>query len=101
MMSHSVVTSPPDSSSPAAATAPRSAPTLKILAASNPAIAKPTNQVGNFRRKAMPRPTPVCSAIREHSSWTALRSEEHTSELQSPYDLVCRLLLEKKKTKHT
>src|SRR5207248_9140316 len=27
----------------------------------------------------------------------ALRSEEHTSELQSPYDLVCRLLLEKKK----
>src|SRR5207248_10780986 len=27
----------------------------------------------------------------------ARRSEEHTSELQSPYDLVCRLLLEKKK----
>src|SRR6266705_5569525 len=29
------------------------------------------------------------------------RSEEHTSELQSPYDLVCRLLLEKKKNKKT
>src|SRR5438094_4473927 len=29
----------------------------------------------------------------------ATRSEEHTSELQSPYDLVCRLLLEKKKKK--
>src|SRR5438094_4621993 len=28
------------------------------------------------------------------------RSEEHTSELQSPYDLVCRLLLEKKKNRH-
>src|SRR5207248_11445943 len=27
---------------------------------------------------------------------SSLRSEEHTSELQSPYDLVCRLLLEKK-----
>src|SRR5207248_5324442 len=27
------------------------------------------------------------------------RSEEHTSELQSPYHLVCRLLLEKKKNK--
>src|SRR5437867_342860 len=27
------------------------------------------------------------------------RSEEHTSELQSPYDLVCSLLLEKKKGK--
>src|SRR5256885_4544065 len=28
------------------------------------------------------------------------RSEEHTSELQSPCNLVCRLLLEKKKTSH-
>src|SRR6202521_3818045 len=28
-----------------------------------------------------------------------LRSEEHTSELQSPQNLVCRLLLEKKKKK--
>src|SRR5256885_10478625 len=27
------------------------------------------------------------------------RSEEHTSELQSPCNLVCRLLLEKKKTR--
>src|SRR2546426_4298185 len=37
------------------------------------------------------------------SNWLAsigedLRSEEHTSELQSPCNLVCRLLLEKKKT---
>src|SRR5690348_16176060 len=31
----------------------------------------------------------------------ALRSEEHTSELQSPVHLVCRLLLEKKKKKPT
>src|SRR6266705_6811871 len=29
----------------------------------------------------------------------AVRSEEHTSELQSPYDLVCRHLLEKNKKK--
>src|SRR5256885_11632929 len=28
------------------------------------------------------------------------RSEEHTSELQSPCNLVCRLLLEKKKNSH-
>src|SRR5205807_4695973 len=28
------------------------------------------------------------------------RSEEHTSELQSPCNLVCRLLLEKKKNQH-
>src|SRR5207248_9659383 len=31
---------------------------------------------------------------------TGPRSEEHTSELQSPYDLVCRLLLEKKNIHH-
>src|SRR2546426_6054797 len=28
--------------------------------------------------------------------WVSYRSEEHTSELQSPCNLVCRLLLEKK-----
>src|SRR2546426_1674607 len=31
------------------------------------------------------------------SDWRRGRSEEHTSELQSPCNLVCRLLLEKKK----
>src|SRR5437667_4509692 len=34
-------------------------------------------------------------------SWGAPRSEEHTSELQSHHDLVCRLLLEKKKKQNT
>src|SRR5256885_9089472 len=33
-----------------------------------------------------------------HERRNPLRSEEHTSELQSPCNLVCRLLLEKKKT---
>src|SRR2546426_4292330 len=32
-----------------------------------------------------------------HPAVTTRRSEEHTSELQSPCNLVCRLLLEKKK----
>src|SRR5436190_17016064 len=32
--------------------------------------------------------------------YTRIRSEEHTSELQSHSDLVCRLLLEKKKKQH-
>src|SRR3712207_8690121 len=32
-----------------------------------------------------------------HAAFTAMRSEEHTSELQSRQYLVCRLLLEKKK----
>src|SRR5574340_1498604 len=35
-----------------------------------------------------------------HLSRDITRSEEHTSELQSPKDLVCRLLLEKKKRTH-
>src|SRR5574337_1451374 len=36
------------------------------------------------------------------SCLSGLRSEEHTSELQSPLNLVCRLLLEKKKNeRHT
>src|SRR5699024_11218901 len=34
-----------------------------------------------------------------HSTIIKLRSEEHTSELQSRFDLVCRLLLEKKKAR--
>src|SRR2546426_7398323 len=36
----------------------------------------------------------VAGALRRHARG---RSEEHTSELQSPCNLVCRLLLEKKK----
>src|SRR2546426_9061403 len=32
---------------------------------------------------------------------SGVRSEEHTSELQSPCNLVCRLLLEKKKKTHS
>src|SRR5256885_11057780 len=39
---------------------------------------------------------PAC-AVRWSAGRIARRSEEHTSELQSPCNLVCRLLLEKKK----
>src|SRR5207249_10855569 len=35
--------------------------------------------------------------LEDHAVLVGLRSEEHTSELQSRFDLVCRLLLEKKK----
>src|SRR4051794_41265637 len=40
-----------------------------------------------------------CRCRRRRASTRATRSEEHTSELQSPVHLVCRLLLEKKKKK--
>src|SRR5205814_8817320 len=48
-----------------------------------------------------PAPTPITCASPAASSWKICwkRSEEHTSELQSLRHLVCRLLLEKKKTK--
>src|SRR5256885_12040055 len=53
------------------------------------------------------RPPPAASSAFPRAAYTrpprvsctgaCLRSEEHTSELQSPCNLVCRLLLEKKK----
>src|SRR5256885_5068449 len=42
----------------------------------------------------------VDAAVEEGRATGHSRSEEHTSELQSPCNLVCRLLLEKKKKKH-
>src|SRR5256885_8377125 len=41
--------------------------------------------------------TLATTLARSSSSVAEYRSEEHTSELQSPCNLVCRLLLEKKK----
>src|SRR5947207_6639114 len=55
-----------------------------------------------IRRRKTPSRSERSSASgfvhRFHGRSSALRSEEHTSELQSHSDLVCRLLLEKKKT---
>src|SRR5699024_11738012 len=53
-------------------------------------------------RTVIVRGRPV-TISRPRISIDSLRSEEHTSELQSRFDLVCRLLLEKKKntTAHT
>src|SRR5258708_24553772 len=39
----------------------------------------------------------IAPALKASAAWFGSRSEEHTSELQSPDHLVCRLLLEKKK----
>src|SRR5690606_42104658 len=40
----------------------------------------------------------MASGVEQHVALRMPRSEEHTSELQSRENLVCRLLLEKKKT---
>src|SRR2546430_11025766 len=50
-----------------------------------------------FVRLAKSKTVSVVMASREGS----IRSEEHTSELQSQSNLVCRLLLEKKKSMHS
>src|SRR5205085_11076369 len=44
-------------------------------------------------------PTAIFNVLVSAPSRTMARSEEHTSELQSQSNLVCRLLLEKKKKK--
>src|SRR2546426_7865556 len=53
-------------------------------------------------RSAIGRAAPLRRTLEalglQHHQDVVVRSEEHTSELQSPCNLVCRLLLEKKKT---
>src|SRR5947208_12600228 len=56
----------------------------------------PTTCPARSRRRSHRRPDCASGAARSSSP---RRSEEHTSELQSPDHLVCRLLLEKKKRK--
>src|SRR3989454_5658238 len=61
----------------------------------------PTLRVVTPRPIATISPAGSCPKIRGNvpGSYRPRRSEEHTSELQSPCNLVCRLLLEKKKTR--
>src|SRR5437868_12986452 len=51
--------------------------------------------------RAAQQPRPLFLKIAPDLKEFLLRSEEHTSELQSRFDLVCRLLLEKKKIQTT
>src|SRR5687768_18116083 len=63
----------------------------------------PVDRVGADRGErelvAVLRDRPVVERIRVDVAEARVRSEEHTSELQSRLHLVCRLLLEKKKKK--
>src|SRR4051794_41220498 len=52
------------------------------------------------RRRGWPGSTPGSGPRTPGGRRAGTRSEEHTSELQSPVHLVCRLLLEKKKKKY-
>src|SRR5256885_4799257 len=55
-------------------------------------LPQPAHDVGGGQPHADPVP-----AVGDRHDQGDARSEEHTSELQSPCNLVCRLLLEKKK----
>src|SRR2546428_6554497 len=67
------------------------APATEYLAWTRPAL------MPEPWRKTRTIPTPRPCGDIGFSGMAAKRSEEHTSELQSRSDLVCRLLLEKKK----
>src|SRR5438105_11303873 len=61
--------------------------------------APPTRTVTNARTE-FASPASCAETKRVEYAESAPRSEEHTSELQSRVDLVCRLLLEKKKKEY-
>src|SRR2546421_11360908 len=61
-----------------------------------PGLRLPVREPG-FRRRLRGQRTGLRGATRGRDGPDGRRSEEHTSELQSRSDLVCRLLLEKKK----
>src|SRR2546422_7349263 len=67
---------------------------LRWLEAEDPALASTTQPPADGKSLAMPTIQHAPSYLMRQPS---LRSEEHTSELQSRLHLVCRLLLEKKK----
>src|SRR2546427_2400445 len=56
-----------------------------------------TDLVLHLRQKPMMPALRTCASACNRTSGFQTRSEEHTSELQSQSNLVCRLLLEKKK----
>src|SRR5438445_8962077 len=66
---------------------------LPILMPSRAISARPRVRIAALPFSPTPMPSHAPAAI-------AMRSEEHTSELQSRQYLVCRLLLEKKKNKN-
>src|SRR5438034_6985531 len=71
---------------------------LRMRPGPHPDKGKPAARRGRKATGLTPVRAPV-SRVAEGGGRFHVRSEEHTSELQSHSDLVCRLLLEKKKTK--
>src|SRR6266446_10363552 len=75
-------------------------PTLTLSRISEPSGSTTSTTASKARSdESAADPTRRSSGRMPRVSGWPLRSEEHTSELQSPCNLVCRLLLEKKKKK--
>src|SRR5690349_1261328 len=86
------------SKAPATARDPTAARRVRAAVVRRVELAVMVGSSGGWMEMPMGRHMPM--GRREHTpSGVATRSEEHTSELQSRRDLVCRLLLEKKKEK--
>src|SRR5699024_12053237 len=76
----------------AVAAAPRRV--TRLTATSNIMTTRPRKSTGATLRTSIT--DVMSSAVKDPESAWSDRSEEHTSELQSRFELVCRLLLEKK-----
>src|SRR2546428_2594529 len=74
-----------------------------IVDAPMPRTLTPRAGTGQCRKRNTPpleaRSSTLAGLLSQSPNGDRVRSEEHTSELQSRSDLVCRLLLEKKKKK--
>src|SRR5258708_29641315 len=77
-------------------------PYTTLFRSSLPNLGADLDRSKHYRKRGRLRLRPPCRSTPEVSPAnheSLRRSEEHTSELQSPDHLVCRLLLEKKKNK--
>src|SRR5438067_3591755 len=70
-------------------------PYTTLFRSSDGVMRHPINSKDTAAKRLTPPPHPAAAGAGRGDN--LLRSEEHTSELQSRFDLVCRLLLEKKK----
>src|SRR2546430_8785242 len=78
-------------------------PAVGVLGLEDPALAGRAVAAPRVAELAVPAEVPLDQPrdpVLEEDLRRSLRSEEHTSELQSQSNLVCRLLLEKKKNDH-
>src|SRR5258708_12239279 len=95
----------PPPSSPLFPHPPLSRSQPAVEGATKPAVFQAAEREIGAAMRAMPLDQAVTALLvtKQHQilAEQGRRSEEHTSELQSPDHLVCRLLLEKKKKNHT